>query len=109
MWELFLPGIGEGTPYKFEITSQYGHRFLKADPMARRTQVPPETASIVTASHHEWGDQDWMAHRGTRRCTGRRSRCTRSTCRPGGRGSPTGSSPRSCPATSRTSASPTSS
>ncbi|MET7383531.1 1,4-alpha-glucan branching enzyme [Streptomyces sp. NPDC005526] len=64
VWELFLPGIGEGTRYKFEITSQYGHRFLKADPMARRTEEPPATASVVTASHHEWGDQEWMAHRG---------------------------------------------
>ncbi|MFF4764604.1 1,4-alpha-glucan branching enzyme [Streptomyces sp. NPDC001292] len=63
VWELFLPGIGEGTKYKFEITSQYGGRFLKADPMARRTEVPPATASVVTAAHHEWGDQEWMAHR----------------------------------------------
>ncbi|MCX4911353.1 1,4-alpha-glucan branching enzyme [Streptomyces sp. NBC_00878] len=63
VWELFLPGIGEGARYKFEITSRHGHRFLKADPMARRTEVPPATASIVTASHHEWGDQEWLAHR----------------------------------------------
>ncbi|WP_425444304.1 GlgB N-terminal domain-containing protein, partial [Streptomyces thermovulgaris] len=47
VWELFVPGIGEGELYKFEITSQYGERFLKADPMARRTEVPPATASIV--------------------------------------------------------------
>ncbi|MFF8594027.1 1,4-alpha-glucan branching enzyme [Streptomyces sp. NPDC015220] len=64
VWELFLPGIGEGAAYKYEITSQYGGRFLKADPMARRAEVPPDTASIVTAAHHEWGDAEWMAHRG---------------------------------------------
>ncbi|MFF5483304.1 1,4-alpha-glucan branching enzyme [Streptomyces sp. NPDC012935] len=64
VWELFLPGIGEGTRYKFEITSRHGGRFLKADPMARRAEVPPDTASIVHASHHEWGDAQWMAHRG---------------------------------------------
>ncbi|MEU5634936.1 1,4-alpha-glucan branching enzyme [Streptomyces rishiriensis] len=64
VWELFLPGIGEGACYKFEITSRYGHRFLKADPMARRSEVPPDTASIVHASHYEWADQEWMAHRG---------------------------------------------
>ncbi|MGQ4405575.1 1,4-alpha-glucan branching enzyme [Streptomyces hayashii] len=64
VWELFLPGIGEGARYKFEITSRYGHRFLKADPMARRCEVPPDTASIVHASHYEWADQEWMAHRG---------------------------------------------
>ena len=61
--ELFLPGVGEGTAYKFEIHSRYGHRFLKADPMARRCEEPPNTASIVTASHYEWGDADWMTHR----------------------------------------------
>ncbi|MGV9906856.1 1,4-alpha-glucan branching protein GlgB [Streptomyces sp. NPDC003388] len=67
VWELFLPGIGEGARYKFEITSRYGARFLKADPMARRTEAPPDTASVVTAAHHEWGDGDWMARRaGTR-------------------------------------------
>ncbi|BBC29962.1 1,4-alpha-glucan branching enzyme GlgB [Streptomyces graminofaciens] len=64
VWELFLPGVGEGTTYKFEITSRYGDRFLKSDPMARRAQVPPETASVVTASRHEWGDAEWMARRG---------------------------------------------
>jgi 1,4-alpha-glucan branching enzyme len=63
VWELFLPGIGEGARYKFEITSQYGHRFLKADPMAREAEAPPATASVVTASHYEWGDQEWLAHR----------------------------------------------
>ncbi|MEU1303201.1 1,4-alpha-glucan branching protein GlgB [Streptomyces shenzhenensis] len=64
VWELFVPGIGEGELYKFEITPRHGDRFLKADPMARRTEVPPATASIVHASHHEWGDDAWLAHRG---------------------------------------------
>ncbi|MEU9991218.1 1,4-alpha-glucan branching enzyme [Streptomyces sp. NPDC048045] len=64
VWELFLPGVGEGARYKFEVTSRHGGRFLKADPMARRTEVPPATASVVTASHYEWGDAQWMAHRG---------------------------------------------
>ncbi|KUO15034.1 1,4-alpha-glucan branching enzyme [Streptomyces dysideae] len=64
VWELFLPGIGEGARYKFEITSRYGHRFLKADPMARATEVPPATASVVTSSHYEWGDAEWLTRRG---------------------------------------------
>ncbi|MEU5364079.1 1,4-alpha-glucan branching enzyme [Streptomyces sp. NPDC005925] len=64
VWELFLPGIGEGARYKFEITSRYGSRFLKADPMARRAEEPPNTASIVTAPHYQWNDAEWMAHRG---------------------------------------------
>ena len=64
VWELFLPGIGEGARYKFEITSRYGGRFLKADPMARRTEVAPDTASIVTSSRYEWSDGEWLARRG---------------------------------------------
>ncbi|WP_322726548.1 1,4-alpha-glucan branching enzyme, partial [Streptomyces spongiae] len=64
VWELFLPGVGEGERYKFEITTRYGARFLKADPMARRTETPPATASVVTASHHTWDDHEWLAHRG---------------------------------------------
>ncbi|MGV4886147.1 1,4-alpha-glucan branching enzyme [Streptomyces viridosporus] len=63
VWELFLPGVGEGTRYKFEIHSRYGHRFLKADPMARRTEEPPNTASVVTSSHYEWGDAQWLERR----------------------------------------------
>ncbi|MFE9452886.1 1,4-alpha-glucan branching enzyme [Streptomyces sp. NPDC006739] len=63
VWELFLPGVGDGARYKFEITSRHGGRFLKADPMARRTEEPPATASIVTSSCYEWGDQEWMEHR----------------------------------------------
>ncbi|MGW7282754.1 1,4-alpha-glucan branching enzyme [Streptomyces sp. NPDC054844] len=63
VWELFLPGVGEGTRYKFEIHSRYGHRFLKADPMARAAEEPPNTASVVTASAYEWGDGEWMRTR----------------------------------------------
>ncbi|MFJ9562500.1 1,4-alpha-glucan branching enzyme [Streptomyces fuscichromogenes] len=64
VWELFVPGVGEGARYKFEITSRHGGRFLKADPMARQAEVAPATASIVTVSRHEWTDAEWMAHRG---------------------------------------------
>ncbi|WP_330455883.1 1,4-alpha-glucan branching enzyme [Streptomyces sp. NBC_00820] len=64
VWELFVPGVGEGARYKFEITSRHGGRFLKADPMARRTEMPPATASVVAVSRYEWDDADWMAHRG---------------------------------------------
>ncbi|WP_369179193.1 1,4-alpha-glucan branching enzyme [Streptomyces mutabilis] len=64
VWELFLPGVGEGTRYKFEIHSRYGHRFLKADPMARAAEEPPNTASVVTSSEYEWGDSEWMRTRG---------------------------------------------
>ncbi|MGI5458098.1 1,4-alpha-glucan branching enzyme [Streptomyces sp. CA-249302] len=63
VWELFVPGIGEGELYKFEITRPDGSKTLRADPLARRTQPPPETSSIVTAAHHEWRDEEWLARR----------------------------------------------
>nr|WP_244291897.1 1,4-alpha-glucan branching enzyme [Streptomyces wuyuanensis] len=66
VWELFLPGVGEGALYKFEITRPDGSRTLRADPMARRTEVPPANASVVTDSHHVWHDEEWMANRGAR-------------------------------------------
>ncbi|MEU5518976.1 1,4-alpha-glucan branching enzyme [Streptomyces griseoaurantiacus] len=66
VWELFVPGVGEGELYKFDITRPDGSHTLRADPMARRTEVPPATSSIVTASHHEWNDAEWVAARGER-------------------------------------------
>ncbi|MFD5400959.1 1,4-alpha-glucan branching enzyme [Streptomyces griseorubiginosus] len=63
VWELFVPGVGEGELYKFEITRPDGSKTLRADPMARRTEVPPNTSSIIHASHHEWQDQEWLARR----------------------------------------------
>ncbi|MFF7727435.1 1,4-alpha-glucan branching enzyme [Streptomyces sp. NPDC008001] len=63
VWELFLPGVGEGALYKFEITRPDGSRTMRADPMARRTEAPPANASVVHASHHVWRDDAWMAAR----------------------------------------------
>ncbi|WP_330264375.1 1,4-alpha-glucan branching enzyme [Streptomyces griseorubiginosus] len=63
VWELFVPGVGEGELYKFEITRPDGSKTLRADPLARRTEVPPNTSSIIHASHHEWGDEEWLAQR----------------------------------------------
>ncbi|MEW1926503.1 1,4-alpha-glucan branching enzyme [Streptomyces sp. NPDC088360] len=66
VWELFVPGLGEGAMYKFEITRGDGSRTQRADPMARHTQTPPATASVVTRSHYVWGDASWMEHRADR-------------------------------------------
>jgi 1,4-alpha-glucan branching enzyme len=63
VWELFVPGIGEGGLYKFQVLGADGHWRDKADPMARCTQMPPATASVVTSSTHVWSDQEWMAER----------------------------------------------
>lgn len=66
VWELFVPGIGDGTHYKFEILGKDGHWKQQADPMARRTEVPPHTASIVTESEYSWKDDAWLAARAER-------------------------------------------
>jgi len=47
LWELFLPGLRPGAAYKYEILGADGSLGLKADPLARRTEVPPRTASVV--------------------------------------------------------------
>jgi 1,4-alpha-glucan branching enzyme len=66
VWELFLPGVGEGTLYKFEITRPDGSHTLRADPLARRTECPPDTASVVHTSTYRWRDADWLRHRAQR-------------------------------------------
>ncbi len=60
VWEVFVPEIGAGTRYKYEIIGRDGVRRLKADPMAQATEIPPATASIVFDSHYEWGDARWL-------------------------------------------------
>ncbi len=66
VWELFVPGVGAGTVYKYEILGQDGHWRAKADPMAKGTEVPPRTGSVVVASTHEWNDREWMEARARR-------------------------------------------
>ena len=63
VWELFVPDIGAGTHYKFQILGVDSVWREKADPMARRTEVPPLTASVVDESSYSWSDADWMAQR----------------------------------------------
>jgi 1,4-alpha-glucan branching enzyme len=63
IWEVFLPGVGAGNRYKFEILTQDGEVRLKADPLAFETEVPPKTASVVSESTHEWTDETWLKSR----------------------------------------------
>ncbi|MDN5784435.1 MAG: 1,4-alpha-glucan branching protein GlgB [Corynebacterium casei] len=65
IWEVFIPGVGPGERYKFAIQTKEGHRIDKADPMARRTLAPPETASVIEESTYEWKDADWLDSRST--------------------------------------------
>ena len=63
VWELFVPGAGDGTHYKFEIHGADGSWKLRADPMAFRSEAPPATASVVFTSAYAWDDGDWMTAR----------------------------------------------
>ncbi|MFG1923540.1 1,4-alpha-glucan branching protein GlgB [Cryptosporangium sp. NPDC048952] len=63
VWELFVPDVGVGARYKYQILGPDGHWREKADPLAFATEVPPATASVVTESSFEWSDSDWVAER----------------------------------------------
>ena len=63
VWELFVPGIGDGEVYKFRILGADGVWREKADPMARAAEVPPATGSVITTSDFEWSDEHWLARR----------------------------------------------
>ena len=63
IWEIFIPGIGSGTKYKFAIQGADWRWIDHADPMARQTEIPPSTASIVHETSHKWADQKWMSAR----------------------------------------------
>jgi 1,4-alpha-glucan branching enzyme len=63
VWELFVPGLGAGTTYKFEILTPDGDWVQRADPMARYTEVPPLTASRVGDTLFAWSDDEWMRRR----------------------------------------------
>ena len=65
VWELFLPGVGAGVRYKFELVTPEGALRLKADPLAFEAEHPPGQASIVTRFGYEWQDARWLARRAT--------------------------------------------
>ena len=65
VWELFVPRLSAGERYKYEIVARDGILLpLKADPLARATERPPATASVVPQSWtYPWSDADWMSGR----------------------------------------------
>ncbi len=66
IWEIFVPGIGDGSRYKFELLDKNGNLLpLKADPYGRFHEAPPGNASIVYSSGYTWRDTEWMQARTT--------------------------------------------
>jgi 1,4-alpha-glucan branching enzyme len=68
LWELFIPRLGEGEKYKYEIVGPDGVTLpLKADPIARAAERPPATASVVAPRpDFDWTDKAWMQDRAAR-------------------------------------------
>ncbi|HTZ72259.1 MAG TPA: 1,4-alpha-glucan branching protein GlgB [Acetobacteraceae bacterium] len=67
VWEIFLPGVGAGAAYKYEILGQDGTLLpLKADPFGNASELRPATASIIASpARYRWRDEAHMAARET--------------------------------------------
>jgi 1,4-alpha-glucan branching enzyme len=62
VWEIFIPGLRQGTVYKFEVKSRYkGYLAVKADPYAFFSEVRSKSASVVwNLDMYQWSDKEWM-------------------------------------------------
>ncbi len=63
IWEIFVADIGASTKYKFAVCGIDGRWVDHADPMARATEIPPLTASVVEETNYQWNDQAWIDQR----------------------------------------------
>jgi 1,4-alpha-glucan branching enzyme len=63
IWEIFVADISAGTKYKFAVCGIDGRWVDHADPMARATEIPPLTASVVEESTYVWNDSSWLTKR----------------------------------------------
>jgi 1,4-alpha-glucan branching enzyme len=65
IWELFVPGLGPGERYKYELRPRFSKApMLKSDPYAREFETPPATAALTSGSgRFAWRDQEWVANR----------------------------------------------
>jgi 1,4-alpha-glucan branching enzyme len=66
VWELFVPGLSEGTLYKYQVR-HHDWIYEKSDPYGFGAEVPPRTASqVVDLDRYHWHDQRWMTERAAR-------------------------------------------
>jgi len=65
VWEIFIPGLGEGTLYKYELRAADGAVLpLKADPLGTGAELRPQNASVIRRiDDFKWTDDDWVARR----------------------------------------------
>jgi 1,4-alpha-glucan branching enzyme len=67
VWEIFVPGVGEGAHYKFEIRNLHGHIGLKTDPFGFFFEKAPKNAAIVWSTRKfQWTDDAWLKNRSQR-------------------------------------------
>jgi 1,4-alpha-glucan branching enzyme len=67
VWEIFIPGVGEGAHYKFEIRDAHGRIKLNTDPFGFFFEVAPKQAAIVwDTKKFKWNDDAWLQQRGQR-------------------------------------------
>jgi len=64
IWEIFVPAVGNGALYKYEIQDKEGRLLpLKSDPYATYHESPPGNSSIVFDSSYDWQDSQWQGSR----------------------------------------------
>jgi len=67
IWELFIPGLKAGDLYKYEIRTEKGHCYEKADPYGFQHEVRPAKSSVISKiDSFQWNDQSWMSNRDDR-------------------------------------------
>lgn len=64
VWEIFIPLVGDGDIYKFEILTPSGEIYIKSDPYAFYSELRPATASVVHEfDKYSWSDDEWLGKR----------------------------------------------
>ena len=63
IWELFVPDLGDGSLYKYEVLTAQGHLVAKTDPFAFASEGAPTNAAIVHTTGHRFSDDKWMKRR----------------------------------------------
>lgn len=66
-WEIFIPNVGQGELYKYEIKTAYrGYMVSKSDPVGFYSELRPKNASVVwDIDSYDWQDKGWMENRST--------------------------------------------
>ncbi|WP_425426079.1 1,4-alpha-glucan branching protein GlgB [Albimonas donghaensis] len=66
IWEIFVPALGDGARYKYEILGPDGTLMPpKADPVGFGSEIRPDNCSVVRDLRGKaWSDGAWMSRRG---------------------------------------------